>query len=125
MHRQGPQPVPLHKNWLLVAGIALTVLGAGNWFFGTVRALPYQDYLAENPGPRRAAGSLKAALLEPPDEERERRDIAYAKLDFYGLVESGGRIMIVVGVLLGALGWTRRTRRRVLGDAREPRPWAA
>lgn len=124
MHRQGPQPVPLHKNWLLVAGIALTVLGVGNWFFGTVRALPYQEYLAENPGPRRVPGSLKAALLEPPDEERERRDIAYAKLDFYGLVESGGRIMIVVGVLIGTLGWTWRTRRRALTDSRGPHPRA-
>jgi hypothetical protein len=110
MRRPGTQAVPLHKNWLLVAGIALVVLGFGNWFFGAMRAAPYREYLAEHPGPRGTEQSLKAALLEPPDEQRERRDIAYAKLDFYGLVETGGRGMIVLGGLLAAGGWARRLR---------------
>lgn len=102
--------LPFHKDWLLVAGLALGVLGAGNWFFGAVRSVPYNEFLVEHPGPRSTEGSLKAELLEPPDEERERRDIAYAKLDFYGLVESGGRIMLVLGTLIGSVGWVRRLR---------------
>jgi hypothetical protein len=97
MRRPGTQAVPLHKNWLL-------------WFVGAMRAAPYREYLAEHPGPRGTEQSLKAALLEPPDEQRERRDIAYAKLDFYGLVETGGRGMIVLGGLLAAGGWARRLR---------------
>lgn len=108
---QSPAPsLPLHKDWLLVTGLALAVLGAGNWFFGAVRSIPYHEFLAEHPGPRRTEGTLKSELLEPPDEERERRDIAYAKLEFYGLVESGGRSMIMLGALIGSIGWIRRLR---------------
>jgi len=75
-----------------------------------VRSTPYHEFLAEHPGPRRTEGTLKAELLEPPDEERERRDIAYAKLEFYGLVESGGRSMMMLGALIGSIGCIRRLR---------------
>src|SRR6185503_17360326 len=92
------QAVPLHKNRLLIAGIVLLLIGSGNWFFGVVRSAPYHDYLAEHPGRAQTELSLKAQLLLPPDEERERRDIAYAKVDFYGLVQSGGRWMMLLGV---------------------------
>jgi hypothetical protein len=104
------QPVPPHKNRLLVAGITLVLLGIGNWFFGVVRSAPYHEYLLVHPGPEQSDKSLKAQLLLPPDEERERRDIAYAKLDFYGLVQSGGRIMMIAGVVLAGIAWRRQAR---------------
>ena len=104
------QPVPPHKNRLLVAGITLVLLGIGNWFFGVVRSAPYHEYLLVHPGPEQSDKSLKAQLLLPPDEERERRDIAYAKLDFYGLVQSGGRIMMIAGVVLAGVAWRRQAR---------------
>ena len=99
----------MHKNRLLIAGITLFVFGVGNWFFGVVRSAPYVEYLAQHPGPQHRERSLKEQLLLPPDEERERRDIAYAKLDFYGLVQSGGRGLMLLGGLLGAVAWQRQT----------------
>ena len=104
------QPVPPHKNRLLIAGITLVFLGVGNWFFGVVRSAPYVAYVAEHPGPKKIERSLKAQLLLPPDEERERRDIAYAKLEFYGLVQSGGRWMILLGTVLAGIAWRRQAR---------------
>ncbi|MEA2627084.1 MAG: hypothetical protein QOD06_3129, partial [Candidatus Binatota bacterium] len=63
-----------------------------------------------------STNDLKARLLDPPDEERERRDIARAKLDFYQLVQSGGRLMILAGVICLLLALLRpghdRPRRR-------------
>lgn len=90
---------PAHKNPLLVAGLALLVLGTGNWIAGEIRARPYVVYLRDNPAPSAESRDLKASLLEPEDEEREHRDIARAKLDFYELVQTGGRILILAGVL--------------------------
>lgn len=86
-----------YKNLLLVAGVLLLVLGTGNWITGAIRTRPYIEYLRTHPGPRTATGDLKTELLEPPDEEREERNVTRAKLQFYQLVQSGGRLMVVVG----------------------------
>lgn len=111
--------VPAYKSLLLATGVLLIVLGAGNWMIGAVRSEPYVEYLRENPGPRVKSPSLKAQLLEPPDDAREERDVSRAKLEFYQLVQSGGRLMVLVGAmcLLGAMvslsGFGRVTEPRI------------
>ncbi len=88
---------PAYKNLLLVAGVLLIVLGTGNWITGAIRTRPHLEYLRSHPGPRTTTKNLKTQLLEPPDEEREERNVARAKLDFYQLVQGGGRLMVVIG----------------------------
>ncbi|MGH7856815.1 MAG: hypothetical protein ACREQY_05745 [Candidatus Binatia bacterium] len=91
--------LPAYKNLLLVAGVMLVVLGIGNWAVGALRVERYADYLAQHPDPAGHTGDVKAALLEPPDDQREERNVSRAKLEFYELVRSGGRLMVVLGVV--------------------------
>ena len=88
---------PAYKSLLLVAGVLLIAIGTGNWITGAVRTRPYSEYLRDHPGPRYTTENLKTQLLEPPDEQREERNITRAKLEFYQLVHSGGRLLVVVG----------------------------
>jgi len=93
---------------LLVAGGLLVLLGLGNWTTGAVRTRPYLDYLQAHPGPRLQTQDLKAELLEPPDNERQERDVARAKLEFYQLVQSAGRLLVVIGAICLFGGWATR-----------------
>lgn len=97
--------IPAYKDVLLIAGLLLVCLGIGNWAIGATRAHPYARYLQRHPGPPRASDRSKNELLEPPDDQREQRDVARGKLEFYQLVQSGGRLMVITGALcvLGAM----------------------
>lgn len=116
--RAEPRTLPAHKNLLLVGGAVLIALGAGNWLIGASRSEPYVEYLRRHPGPAVERTSLKAELLEPADEQREERDVTRAKLEFYQLVQSGGRLMVLVGALLLLAGGFRN------GLLADERPWS-
>lgn len=100
--------LPAYKNMLVVGGVLLILLGMGNWVTGAVRTQPYAQYLKLHPGPRLTTQSLKADLLEPTDDERQERDVARAKLEFYQLVQSGGRFMVLLGCVCLLGGWAAR-----------------
>jgi hypothetical protein len=104
--------LPPYKNMLFVGGVLLVLFGVGNWVTGAVRTRPYAAYLELHPGPRLPSQGLKADLLEPPDEERQERDVARAKLEFYQVVQSGGRFMVVLGSICLLGGWVARRSRR-------------
>jgi hypothetical protein len=104
--------LPAHKSMLLVAGVLLIMFGVANWVTGAVRTRPYAKYLRLHPGPRLANPNLKAELLEPPDNERQERDVARAKLEFYQVVQSGGRFMVLLGSVCLLGGWAARRVRR-------------
>ena len=104
--------LPAHKSMLLVAGVLLILFGVGNWATGAVRTRPYVEYLRLHPGPKLRNQNLKADLLEPPDEERQERDVARAKLEFYQVVLSGGRFMVLLGSVCLIGGWAARRVRR-------------
>jgi hypothetical protein len=96
---------PPYKNLLLVSGVLLVALGTGNWVVGRGQAMQWGRSLEADPGPRFPSDNLKTQLLEPPDEGREERDVHRAKLEFYQVVQSGGRLMVMLGALclLGGL----------------------
>lgn len=100
--------LPAYKNMLVVGGVLLILLGTGNWVIGAVRSRPHADYLSLHPGPPLPGLSVKADLLAPPDEERQERDVARAKLEFYQLVQSGGRFMVLFGCVCLLGGWAAR-----------------
>src|SRR6266542_2560189 len=68
--------LPAYKSVLLVAGVLLIMFGVANWVTGALRTRPYANYLRLHPGPRLRSPNLKAELLEPPDDERQERDVA-------------------------------------------------
>jgi len=104
-----PRRLPPYKDMLLVAGVLLIAFGVGNWVTGALRTVPYAEYLTLHPGPRQPHASLKSELLEPTDEERQDRDVARAKLEFYQVVQSGGRFMVLLGFVCLLAGWVART----------------
>jgi hypothetical protein len=104
--------LPPYKSMLLVAGVLLVLFGIGNWVTGAVRTRPYAEYLRLHPDPRPGRQNLKAQLLEPPDDERQERDVARAKLEFYQVVQSGGRFMVLLGCVCLLGGWAARRLRR-------------
>jgi hypothetical protein len=99
--------LPPYKDTLFVAGVLLIVLGVGNWVTGEVRTRPHAEYLRLHPGSGQTPG-FKAELLLPPDEQRQERDVARAKLEFYQLVQSGGRFMVLLGGICLLGGWAAR-----------------
>jgi hypothetical protein len=99
---------PPYKNAFLVVGVLLIPLGIGNWVTGAVQSQPHAEYLRMNPEPKLEHASPQSEILEPPDDKREERDVARAKLEFYQLVQSGGRFMVLLGATCLVAGWAAR-----------------
>jgi hypothetical protein len=99
------QRTPPYKNAFLVAGVLLILLGIGNWVTGATQSQPHAEYLRMNPEPKLEHASPQSEILEPPDDKREERDVARAKLEFYQLVQTGGRFMVLLGATCLVAGW--------------------
>ncbi len=95
-------------NSTLLSGVVLVSLGLGNWFVSRDKVAEYSHRAAagnsirtgtlaefENLTPR-----TNAALIERMHKGPNDYSLADAKLDFYRVVESGGRIFTVIGLLL-------------------------
>jgi len=124
----------VYSDWRVVGGIALVVLGAGNWYVGATRAQQYNEILASATSKRplsdyRSFDELDAAtggaVLEPLSAEQRKVSYATARVDFYHAAFLTGRAMVGVGFLLVLIGFIRiiqRDARRALGLAGAPRP---
>lgn len=105
-----------YKSRLLVTGVALLVLGIGNYLAAISKVAHYQHVVSDlsaqipQPQPFFLRGEDKAF----PSETWERWEIARAKLDYYHVVLSGGQLMMSVGLgcLILALIKLRRQRLR-------------
>lgn len=104
-----------YRNYLFVTGIALLVLGLGNYVTARFKATHYQAAVAEaGPAVQPASSSLFNDLgVSPPDEARERWEIARAKFDFYQVVLSAGRLMMSLGAICTAIALMRFRQRRL------------
>jgi hypothetical protein len=95
-----------YRNLVLVIGLALIALGAGNWITGTVRLREHAaeiEQLEAAPETREDHGALMAEL-----------EVARVRMDFYHVVASGGRLLAASGIVLVAFGLARSLR----GEAR-------
>jgi len=103
----------LYKSRLFVAGISLIVLGLGNYLTAISKVAHYQQIVSEltpdvsNPRPL----LLREEGKPFPSETWERWEIARAKLDYYHVVLSGGRLMLSAGMVCAVLALIRLRRR--------------
>lgn len=109
----------LARNPALWTGLALIVLGGGNWINGRQKIDEYQA-LSEQPAQATAVSSPQeypnlndrtaAALLEPLRTSISTRSYAEGKRDFYRVVLTGGRLIVLFGAFLvvAATYWERR-----------------
>ena len=102
----------LYKSHLFVAGIALMVLGAGNYLTAVSRVSHYREVIREITPTLRTGSTflLSTGTLHFPSEARERWEIARAKRDFYYVVLSAGRFMVGIGLLCTAISLIRLRR---------------
>jgi LPXTG-motif cell wall-anchored protein len=114
----------LWRSALLPTGIALFVLGVGNWVVSHNKIIEYTERTQPSNSDVPAApfdefseltARTNATLLEPLHRGIADYSDAEAKLDFYRVVESGGRALVLLGLLLIALAglWQRRRHRGV------------
>jgi len=110
---------------LIPIGLVLLLLGVGNWYTGISKITEYERVVAAATLPpaggtaedfpeltARTRTTLLRALGPAGDEDTAVR----AKLDFYRVVHSGGRIVTLLGLCVGAAGLIRsRVRQRPKG----------
>jgi uncharacterized membrane protein YczE len=102
----------LYRSYLFVTGVMLIVLGCGNYLAAAFKVEHYQETMAEI-----APEIHTTASFLPHDElhyslsdARERWEIARAKLDFYYVVLSTGRLMISIGTVCTVIALVRLRR---------------
>jgi len=101
------------RNPLLPVGLLLIILGVGNWWTGAARGHEYEELLARGPLPANLAdfdefqeltARTNAMLLNPIQRGSDESTFANAKLDFYKIVQSGGRVLVLMGLFCAATG---------------------
>ena len=117
----------LRNPWLPV-GLFLVILGFGNWYTGHDKSVEYERLLANGNLPSSVEnvedfpeldGRTNATLLASLQRGSDEYTVANAKLDFYKVVQSGGRLFVLVGLFCAAAGIIRSwyPQRRVDRDA--------
>jgi hypothetical protein len=109
----------LYTDWRIVVGLALLLLGAGNWIVGLQRTQEYSEMIARasDVGPDRAYRSFDelspgsgGAVLEPFTAEQRKVSYATARMDFYHATFLTGQVMLVVGLVLTLIGFVSAIR---------------
>ncbi len=104
----------LYKSRLFIAGATFIVLGLGNYLAAIAKVPHYQELVSElgSQIPQSQPFLLREEGKPFPSEIWERWEIARAKLDYYYVVLSGGRLMIGVGLVCTVLALIKLRRRR-------------
>jgi multisubunit Na+/H+ antiporter MnhG subunit len=103
----------IYHNWRAVFGIALILLGSGNWFVGRLNTQRYGELIrsAGSIAPDQAYRSFDeldagaAAVLAPLTAEQRRVSYATARMDFYHATFLTGYVLVLAGLLLTFLGF--------------------
>ena len=120
------KPQDLYRDWRIMAGLAIVLLGAGNWAVGLHKTQQAIQMIAQThvrPGSDyRSFDEVDAAgpVLKPFSEEEARVSYATARMDFYHVIFLTGQAMVIAGLLVMLVGFinviqrdTRRTLRRL------------
>jgi hypothetical protein len=113
----------IYHNWPTVLGLALIVLGSGNWIVGRLNTQRYGELI-------RSGGTLApdqgyrsfdeldegaVAVLAPLTAEQRRASYATARMDFYHATFLTGYALVLAGLVLtfaGFVGLIRSDARR-------------
>ncbi len=129
----------LYRDWRIVLGVALTALGAGNWFIGFERTHQYSQMIAALPHGSSGVDfrsfdeldplSGGAAVLDPLTSEERQVSYATARMDFYHATFLTGQVLVLAGVLLTFIGFigiiqgdARKALRGVIAQPNAPPP---
>jgi len=95
------------RNPLVPAGILLLVIGLGNWYTGLDKTAEHEAMLAaEGAAPPlqqfyefdNLTARTNTSLLRAFQRGGDPLSLIHAKLDFYRVVEAGGRMLILLGL---------------------------
>lgn len=127
----------LYHNWPVMLGLALILLGSGNWLVGRLNTEHYGELIRSegSASPDQAYRSFDeldagaVAVLDPLTAEQRRVSYATARMDFYHATFLTGYLLVLAGLLLtfiGFLGLIRNDARRATAhyrrsDLSEPR----
>jgi len=122
-----------YHDWRVVLGLALMLLGAGNWMVGRLRTQQYSQIItsarpADPDDAYRSFDDLDStanAVLEPFTQDQRRVSYATARMDFYHATFLTGYVLVMTGLVvtfLGFLGLIRRDTRRILGRIEDRTP---
>ncbi|MGC1678899.1 MAG: hypothetical protein WA740_15330 [Candidatus Binataceae bacterium] len=103
----------LYTDWRVVGGLALAILGAGNWIIGLERTQQYSQIIASDPNG--AAGSdyrsfdeldasAGGAVLEPLTARERAVSYATARMDFYHATFLTGQMLVLVALIIAFWG---------------------
>lgn len=115
----------MYRDWRIVGGLALAVLGAGNWVVGLHKTQEASEMIAHasNVAPSsdyRSFDELDSgagAVLKPFTREEERVSYATARMDFYHVTFLTGQVLVVAGaivLLIGFINLIQRDTRHML-----------
>ena len=110
---------------LLPVGLLLVLLGLGNWYTGHDKTAEHEQLLLNNEFTAPVAefsdfpelnARTTATLLSSLQRGSDRHSIVATKLDFYKVVQSGGRILVLIGLFCTAAGLIRSWHRQRVID---------
>src|SRR4029077_366673 len=103
----------VYRDWRIVFGLALVLLGAGNWIVGRERTEQYSKIIADQSDTAAEQAyrsfveldSSAGAVLEPFNSDQRRVSYATARMDFYHATFLTGQALVVIGLILTFLGF--------------------
>jgi hypothetical protein len=115
----------VYRDWRIMFGLALMLLGAGNWVVGWRNTQLYGQLIAnERRSPADSSSSRgfdeieagSSDVLKPFNSPARKISYARARMDFYHATFLTGQVLAVSGLLVMLLGFLSVIRR----DARRP-----
>jgi hypothetical protein len=95
----------LSRSALVLAGMLFLAVGIGNVISGQSKITQYEEVLHSATPPSPPADP--AALFPAASEGEERHELALAKLAFYHLLVTAGRVLSALGAFLLCVGVLR------------------
>lgn len=89
-----------YRSTTIACGLALMLVGAGNWITGTIRLRENEMVARSNDATAIVGESNSPGSTPAQAESDEVRQVAQSRVDFYHVVASGGRLMVAAGFVL-------------------------
>jgi hypothetical protein len=113
------KPADISRDWRVILGLALIVIGVSNWIVGDRRTRQYGAIIAQRPNTAvdqsyRSFDELEGgadAVLQPFTDEQRRVSYATARMDFYHATVLTGDAFVIAGLIVTCLGFLALIRR--------------